>query len=128
MDRSMDGNPQKKSGPTATAADMAWLEVEVVELKLRELIIVAEDAVGDLRRARGIRDRFVKDQERRQAATDATDRQEKAEFVNPVSPEEGQVDGRGDDEADLRAEARHRTRVLNSVRDYLGSRNRTRHG
>ena len=43
-----------------------------------------------------------------------------------VSPEHAQVDGHDDVEADLREEGRHRIRVLNSVRDYMGRKKRKR--
>ncbi len=52
-----------------------------------------------------------------------TDGSSKEKRRLPLFPEEGQVDGRGE-EADRREEGRHRIRVLHSVRDYMGSRNR----
>ena len=39
-------------------------------------------------------------------------------------PKQGQVDGRGDELADRRAEGRHRIRVLKSIQAYMGKRKR----
>ena len=111
----MSSNETLKEKPRPTPADMAWLEVEVVELKLRELIIVAQDAVGDLRRARGIWDRFVKDSPRRQAAVDAGELQRQADFLNSVSPTA---------EQDRREEGRRRVRVFSAIGAYLAKKKR----
>ncbi len=56
---------------------------------------------------------------------DVIRKQDQGPFRLLASPEEGQVDGRGGDEADRREEeGQRRLQVLAAVRDFMASRNR----